>query len=202
MTHLTPVAKQKTLPSKRKQSVWIALLTGILILNFSGFAQADNLDGKSVISSWRSEGQVYPMSPTSDFYFGLMKGTFHVKDHTGKTHHMHSSRMTCPFSVNINKDGKDELQGMCQLSGTNVGHANAKISCTGEKENCLGTWTFTSGTGNFKGIKGEGKMKIRVDLVKKDSTGYFGNKMGASGYLVINDLHDNVDSTKETPKVR
>ena len=202
MNHLTPATKQRTLPSPRKPSAWLALLTGILILNFSGLAQADNLDSKKVRSSWRAEGQVYSMNTKSEFYSGLMKGTFFVKDHTGKTHYMHSTQMTCPFSVFINKGGKDELQGMCQLANSNGDQANAKIFCIGEKENCLGTWSFTSGTGNLRGIKGGGKMKIRVDLVKKDSTGYFGNKMGASGYLVINDLHDNVDSTKETPRVR
>ncbi|GJL78457.1 MAG: hypothetical protein NPINA01_14460 [Nitrospinaceae bacterium] len=206
MNPVKPEFKNENPSHRKKQRFWIAFLIGILALNLTGFAQADDADEKRVLSSWRSDGTVYSMSKNMDFYTGVMKGTFFVKDHTGKTHFTHATRLTCPFSVQINKGGKDELQGMCQLVNQRGDRANARISCTGEKENCNGDWKFTAGSGALKGIKGGGKLKIRVDLIKEDSSDKsnlgFGNEMGASGYLIINDLHDNVDSSQEIPKVQ
>lgn len=186
--------------------LWGGVLIGLLVLNPLGLAYADNADQKGAISSWRSEGQVYSMNNDLDFYIGLMKGTFFVKDHTQKTHYMHAVRMDCPFSVHINQKGNDEMQGACQLTDQKGNKAIAKISCTGPKENCQGNLTFVSGTGSFKGIKGGGSMKIRVDLIKMESeeksVASFGKVMDASGYLIISDLQDNVTDEGGHPKVR
>lgn len=182
------------------------ILIGLLALNTVGLAQADDADQKGAISSWRSEGQVYPLNEYMDFYAGLMKGTFFVKDHTQKSHYMHAVRMDCPFSVHINHRGNDEMQGACQLTDQKGNKAIAKISCTGPKENCQGNLTFVSGTGDLKGIKGGGAMKIRVDLIKEESEEKtfhtFGGNMDASGYLIISDLQDNVSDEGGHPKVR
>ncbi len=200
MIHSTPVING----SYKKGTISIALLTAILVLSLIGTAQANDSDKTKVISSWRSDGTLYSMSDEMKFYAGFMKGTFFVKHNTGKAHYTHAALMNCPFSVQISKGQKGVLQGMCKLgSGDNT--ANAKISCTGEKENCLGKWVFTSGTGNFKGIQGESPMKIRVDLIQDKSTNNetssLGRKTGSSGYLVIKNLRDNVDGSQGTPRV-
>ncbi len=187
-----------------KQSFWMALLTGLLILNFSGPAQADDADDKRAIASWRAEGNVYPVGKGQEFYSGVMKGTFFVKDHTNKTHYMHAARMDCPFAVHINQAGNDVMQGTCQLTDQIGNKANAKISCEGHKENCQGKLTFTSGTGNFEGIQGGGAIKVRVDLVQdstQNSDSSYGKNRTASGYLIINNLQDNVKDQDGHPVV-
>ncbi len=182
-------------------------IAGMLAFNAAGHAFADDADTKRALSSWRSEGKVFSLNRHQQFYSGLMKGTFFVKDSTQKTHYMHAVRMDCPFSVQINSKGDDEMQGACQLTDQTGNTTKAKISCSGPKENCQGKLTFISGTGNLKGIEGGGSMKIRVDLIQVASTEAasqsFGKDMQASGYLIISDLHDNVTADQDgAPVVR
>jgi hypothetical protein len=191
----------------------IKLILFTLVIMFSiqnhpgdAWSQGAKSGDIKVISGWRSEGKLYSMSKDMKFYSGIMKGTFFVKDKSGKGHYLHANRMTCPFSVQI-ENGKDILQGMCHLENQSGERVTAKIACTGLKENCQGDWIFVSGKGSMKGIKGKSKMKIRVDLVKKEfpeSSNHlqFGSKMNASGYLIINELNDNVDGTGRIPKVK
>lgn len=202
--NLTYIKKDKRMSGRF--SVFAGLLTALLVFNSLGLTQAADVDHKEAISSWRSEGQVYSLSKNQAFYMGLMKGTFFVKDATPKTHYMHAARMDCPFSVRINHSGKDVMQGVCQFIDQKGNTANATIACTGPKEDCEGKLTFTSGTGNFKGINGGGLMKIRVDLLHEEVTGNlpqsFGNNMEAHGYLVIRDLQDNVTDQGGYPIVQ
>ena len=206
MSYPNPTCIKKDKKISDRFSVFVGLLTGLLVFNALGLAQAADGDHKEAISSWRSEGQIYSLSKNQAFYMGLMKGTFFVKDVTPKTHYMHAARMDCPFSVHIDDSGKDVMQGVCQFIDQKGNTANAAIACTGPKEDCKGKLTFTSGTGNFKGINGGGLIKIRVDLLHEDVTGNlpqsFGNNMKAHGYLVIRDLQNNVTNEDGYPVVR
>lgn len=202
--NLTYIKKDKK--NRGRFSVFVGLLTGLLVFNALGLPHAAAVDHKEAISKWHSEGQVYSLSKDKTFYMGLMKGTFFVKGSTSKTDYMHAARMECPFSVRINHGGKDVMQGACQFIDQKGNTANATIACTGSKDNCEGKLLLTSGTGSFKGITGGGLVKIRVDLLNENVTGNlpqsFGNNMEAHGYLVIRDLQDNVTDQGGYPIVR
>jgi len=189
-----------------KTVVWLTVLMSVFMLNIAGAAQAHDADHKRVISKWRSDGLMFSLNENTDFVQGAMKGTFIVQDNRGVAHYMHAAQMTCPFWVRIDKDGQDELQGVCHLTNEKGDTADAKFFSTGDRENFTGIWTFTSGTGNLKGIQGGGPLNLRVDLIKEQITNgqpeYFATNVEASGYLNIRELRDNVVDNDRFPEVQ
>lgn len=192
--------------SGRKSGVGALLMTALFIIGLTSSVNAHDADHKKVITKWNSEGQISQLNGQEDIYQGVMKGTFIVKDNRGVSHYMHSAQMSCPFWVRINSNGQDQLQGACHLVNEKGDTAQADIFCTGNKENCTGIWSFTSGSGNLAGIRGGGPLKIRVDLLKKEKAGeptdFVTQNMKASGYLYINELQDNVVNRDRFPIVQ
>ena len=189
-----------------KTAIWLTVLLSIFMLNFATFVHAHDADHKRVISQWRSEGLKFSLNENTDLVQGAMQGTFIVKDDRGMAHYMHAAQMTCPFWVQINKNGKDQLQGVCELVNEKGDTAKARIFSTGDKENFTGIWAFTSGTGNLKGIQGGGPLNIRVDLINENVTHgqpeYVATGVKASGYLNISELRDNVVNQDRFPEVQ
>ncbi len=107
-------------------------------------------------SSWSGTGEFLELGNGEQVVNGTVKGMLISRHKDGGKLIVHSSKLTCPVRVNLNRS-KDyqAIEGLCTIvahEGKDVGYAHWK--CTGNLKECLGDFTFTGGAGGFTGMSG------------------------------------------------
>ena len=75
--------------------------------------------------------------------------------------------------------------GRCILTDKDDNKVYAKWTCYGTLPHCKGTFTFTGGTGKFKGISGINEFCVKTDVLAFQQTGELGIvKRAAAGEAV------------------
>lgn len=178
------------------------LFLGLLLSLLVSPAFAVDPVPKQAKSKWQADGMLYTLAPGRALYVGTMTGTFFVKNTAAHAAYMNAAHMVCPFSIRVQTDRHDTLQGACQFTDQSGDLIRAELACVGKDDVCNGRLQIVSGTGRFAGIQGGGKVQIREDGMNLEhSSDVFGVPAAAGGYLVIKDLQDNVVITDEGPRV-
>ena len=102
---------------------------------------------------WHAVGNLEELEGGAKKFVGTLHGTSFNEGGFG-----HLMSVVCPITNNIAADGVMDASGTCKM--TEVDPANTidlTWSCKGAPK-CEGTFTFTGGTGTYKGISGENKF--------------------------------------------
>jgi hypothetical protein len=115
-------------------------------------------------SSWVAEGRYFEVKEEQALFVGAFAGVMYVETKTGA---MDAAQILCPGMVEINlNDGKQSGEGRCIITTRPGDKVYATWRCAGEHgTGCTGTFTFTGGTGRFKGITGHSAFEVRSQLV-------------------------------------
>jgi hypothetical protein len=139
------------------------------------------------IISWAAEGYAYRISEKTMLFQGSMDGIIYA--HSGDEF-MNEGFVRCPISQTIDlASEKSEVRGYCSIAVSAGNAIFAELSCKGVTGTCKGTFTFTSGTGKFKGISGTSKLTVRSPLQTMIEDVSSGSTIKtASGIAVLSDV--------------
>lgn|GEM_PF-1158655 len=137
------------------------LLCVLGITLFLGHSHGSVVHAKTVeagdsSSSWNGTGEFLELGSGEQVVNGIVKGVLISRHKDGGKMIVHSSKLTCPVRVNLNRN-KDyqAIEGLCTIvahEGKDVGYAHWK--CAGNLKECEGQFTFTGGSGGFTGMSG------------------------------------------------
>lgn len=119
-------------------------------------AYAKTIEAGDSSASWNGTGEFLELGNGEQVVNGMVKGVLISRHKDGGKLIVHSSKLTCPVRVNLNR-GKDyqAIEGLCTIvahEGKDVGYAHWK--CAGNAKECVGEFTFTGGAGGFNGMSG------------------------------------------------
>lgn len=119
-------------------------------------AHAKTVEAGDSSSSWNGTGEFLELGNGEQVVNGIVKGVLISRHKDGGKMIVHSSKLTCPVRVNLNrKKDSQAIDGLCTIvahEGKDIAYANWK--CTGSLKECEGDFTFTGGSGGFTGISG------------------------------------------------
>ena len=129
-------------------------------------------------SSWNGTGEFLELGNGEQVVNGIVKGVLISRHKDGGKMIVHSSKLTCPVRVNLNR-GKDSqaIEGLCTLiahEGKDIGYAHWK--CAGSLKECMGDFTFTGGSGGFTGMSGT--TPFQTSIVFEHQEGKYGQAIG------------------------
>ena len=138
---------------------YFAIMVGIVFALGEGtgpLVYAKTVESGDSSSSWNGTGEFLELGNGEQVVNGIVKGVLISRHKDGGKMIVHSSKLSCPVRVNLNRN-KDyqAIEGLCTIvahEGKDVAYAHWK--CSGNLKECQGDFTFTGGSGGFTGISG------------------------------------------------
>ena len=85
---------------------------------------------------------------------------------------LNAATLVCPATIETNLTTLYQSgHGRCILTDKDDNKVFAKWTCYGNPSNCKGAFTFTGGTGKFKGISGINEFYVKADVLAFQKTG-------------------------------
>ncbi len=139
----------------------MALATAIFAAAGAPVAFAGEKSTVKASAAWVAQGRIYQTGVNDALLVGAFGGVLYVESEEGK---LDAVDMICPGMVDIElKSGNQEGSGHCAITDEDGDQVFATWTCDGPQlQGCNGTFTLTSGTGKFEGIKGESPLKART----------------------------------------
>ena len=135
-----------------------AAATALLLLGFASSHAAEQ-DTVQAIIPWEGEGRVFQVDTGTMMFLGAFHGVIYVQSSRGD---IHEAFVMCPVRQTVGLEtGKSEANGHCEITASSVDVAYAELSCDGEVGDCQGSFKLVDGEGEFAGISGEGKLRVR-----------------------------------------
>ncbi len=112
-------------------------------------------------AAWVGQGRIFQTGVNDALFLGAFGGVLYVETEEGK---LDAVDLVCPGVVEMElKSGAQEGSGHCAITDEDGDQVFATWTCDGPAlQACNGTFTLTSGTGKFEGIKGESPLKART----------------------------------------
>lgn len=132
-----------------------ALGVSIATMNCSSVS-AKTVEAGDSSSSWIGTGEFLELGNGDQVVNGIVKGVLISRHKDGGKMVVHSSKLTCPVRVNLNRSKDTQaIEGLCTI----VAHEGKDIAfghwkCSGSLKVCEGEFVFTGGLGGWTGISG------------------------------------------------
>ncbi|NGZ95330.1 MAG: hypothetical protein CV089_04225 [Nitrospira sp. WS110] len=160
--HLLNLEKEKNV-----RKVHYLCVLGIIFFLGQGLgslAYGKTVEAGDSSSSWSGTGEYIELGNGDQVVNGLVKGVLISRHKDGGKMVVHSSKLTCPVRVKLNR-GKDSqsIDGLCTMiahQGKDIGYGTWK--CTGTLQECVGDFTFTGGSGGFTGMSGTTPFQTNI----------------------------------------
>ena len=151
-------------------------------------SQAAESGTVQVIIPWDGEGRVYRVAPNRMKFLGEIEGIMYIESSKGE---MHEAFVSCPITQELDiESGTTVAEGECEITASEDTVLFAEIDCEGEVGNCEGVFKLNGGLGNFAGISGSGKLRVRSPIRALAADLGSGALLRiASGLAVISDLN-------------
>ena len=149
--------------------------------------QAAKSGTAQVIIPWQGEGHVYRVGPKRMKFLGELEGIMYIESSKGD---MHEAFVSCPVTQELDLEtGTTSADAECEITASAETVLFATMSCTGQVGSCEGEFKLTGGLGNFAGISGSGKLRVRSPIRALAADLGSGALLRlASGLAVITDL--------------
>jgi hypothetical protein len=138
---------------------YVAFMVGIAFAlgeSTGPIAYAKTVESGDSSSSWNGTGEFLELGDGEQVVNAIVKGVLISRHKDGGKMTVHSSKLTCPVRVNLNrKKDTQAIEGLCTVvahQGKDI--AYAQLKCAGNLKECEGDFTFTGGSGGFNGISG------------------------------------------------
>ena len=166
----------------------IIALLAVISASGAPLAQAAESGTVQVIIPWEGEGRVYRVAPDRMKFLGEIEGIMYIESSKGE---MHEAFVSCPIMQELDmQSGTTVAEGECEITASSETVLFAELSCEGEVGNCEGEFKLNGGLGNFVGISGSGKLRVRSPIRALAADLGSGSLLRvASGLAVISDLN-------------
>jgi hypothetical protein len=139
------------------------MLLGLGIL-FLAFVDGRAAEEKTVraTAAWDGQGRFIATGTEFVYFVGALSGTVFV-DGGGV---LNGAKLLCLGRLEVEaSSAKQEGEGRCQIGDAKGNQVYARWQCSGTHQvGCKGRFTLTGGSGQFKGITGEGEMLVRTTI--------------------------------------
>lgn len=164
-------------------------LAATLTLLIAGIlpAHAAEEDTVQAILPWDADGRVFQVDTGTMMFVGALHGVLYVQSSQGD---IHEAFVMCPVTQTVNlESGASEATAHCEITASADDVAYARMSCNGTVGDCNGSFTLVDGEGEFAGISGSGKLRVRSPFRALVSGVAAGTDIRiGSGLAVIRDL--------------
>ena len=142
------------------------ILLPLLVISPLAFAPLQAADKGTVQATipWDGEGKVYQVNSSTIVFIGALKGIMYVESATGE---MNEGFVVCPVMQQLDAEsGTTSAVGHCEITASPNDVLYAKMTCQGKAGSggCSGSFELTDGEGKFKGISGNGNLRVRSPL--------------------------------------
>ena len=132
-------------------------------------AQAQEPGSLKGVAVFEGEGMLFQLEDPQVYFVGGYVGVMVVGNDKEP---LNAATMVCPATIETNLDtGAQSGHGRCILTDKDDNKVFAKWTCYGTPINCKGAFTFTGGTGRFKGISGINEFYVKTDVLGFQKTG-------------------------------
>ena len=171
---------------QRLRITMMVTVFGMVILGCIGgaaLAQGTAAEGLRGVAAWEGQGMLFQLEEEQLYLVGAFVG---IMVGGNDKEQLNAATMTCPATIETNLATMYQTgHGRCILIDKDDNKVFAKWACTGTPKNCKGNFTFTGGTGKFKGISGINEFFVQTDVMGFQSTGVPGVlKKAAAGRAV------------------
>lgn len=171
---------------ERLRSTIMVTILGMVILGCMGGAALAQGSSKEALrggAAWEGQGMLFQLEEEQLYLVGAFVGIMVIGNDKEP---LNAATMTCPATVETNLATMYQTgYGRCILIDKDDNKVFAKWACSGNPKNCKGNFTFTGGTGKFKGISGINEFFVQTDVMGFQATGAPGVlKKAAAGRAV------------------
>jgi hypothetical protein len=132
-------------------------------------AHAQDPDALRAVAVFEGEGMLFQLEHPHVYFVGGYVGIMVVGN---ENEALNAATMVCPATIETNLETGDQSgHGRCILTDKDDNKVFAKWTCNGTPLDCKGAFTFTGGTGRFKGISGVNEFFVKTDVLDFKKTG-------------------------------
>jgi len=127
-----------------------------MALGFSLPAESKTIEAGEATASWNGKGVIDDLGNGERVFTGTMTGTMFIRHPEGAGHALiHAAKIDCQAIIRFSENKEEHQTALCIMTahdGKDIAHG--EVRCAGKKDDCRGEFTFTWGSGGFKGITG------------------------------------------------
>jgi len=149
---------------------WMIMVASLAMGAWMGpTAQAQEADSLKGVAVFEGEGMLFQLEDNNVYFVGGYVGVMVVGNDKEA---LNAATMICPATIETNLETLVQSgHGRCILTDKDNNKVYAKWTCYGDPANCKGAFTFTGGTGKFKGISGINEFFVKTDVLAFQKTG-------------------------------
>jgi hypothetical protein len=168
-----PLPKRRSIQMHQNFSYRFISIVVILCLSIWGWlgptAQAQESGSLKGVAAFEGEGMLFQLEDQQVYFVGGYVGIMVVGNDKEA---LNAATMICPATIETNLATLSQSgHGRCILTDKDNNKVYAKWTCYGNPANCKGAFTFTGGTGKFKGISGINEFFVKTDVLAFQKTG-------------------------------
>lgn len=172
------------------KQIFLLPLVAILLLVVAPARAAESGTVQAVIP-WEGEGRIFQIDTKRLQFLGELEGVMYIENSKGE---LHEAYVQCPIVQVLDMEALvSEAEGHCEITISPEDVVYARLNCKGKPGDCAGKFVLIDGEGEFVGISGEGKVRVRSPI--RAVAGGLGSGdliRVAAGLAVIKDLKYNV----------
>ncbi len=148
----------------------------IMSLSLIHAAEAKKIEAGEATASWNGTGLIQDIGDGNRVFTGAITGTMFIRHPEGGGHsRIHAAKVDCQAVVLISDDKEERQSALCMMTaheGKDV--AYGEMRCVGKKDDCRGEFTFSWGSGAFKGITGTTPFVGGINIERKEQGRIYG----------------------------
>jgi hypothetical protein len=153
----------------------LAVVSLFIHMGLFDHAEAKTIEAGEATASWSGKGVIDDLGNGESVFSGAITGTMFIRHTQGSGRALiHAAKIQCQTVARISEN-KEEQNALCLMTaheGKDI--AYAEMQCVGKKDDCQGKYTFTWGTGAFKGITGTTSFVGGINIERKEEGRIYG----------------------------
>ena len=150
---------------------FVIITTGLL-----NHARAKVIEAGEATASWNGTGMIQDLGDGNRVFTGAITGTMFIRHPEGSGHaRIHAAKIDCQTVVRITENKEERQSALCVMTaheGKDI--AYGEMRCVGKKDDCRGEFTFSWGSGGFKGITGTTPFVGGINIERKEEGRIYG----------------------------
>lgn len=139
-------------------------------------AEAKTIEAGEATASWNGTGAIQDLGDGNRVFTGAITGTMFIRHPEGSGHaRIHAAKIDCQTVVRITENKEERQSALCVMTaheGKDI--AYGEMRCVGKKDDCRGEFTFSWGSGGFKGITGTTPFVGGINIERKEEGRIYG----------------------------
>ena len=148
----------------------------VMGVGFFEGAESKTIEAGEATASWNGKGVIDDLEEGDRVFSGTINGTMFIRHPEGSGHALiHAAKIDCQAVVFLSESKEERQSALCIMTtheGKDV--AYGEMRCVGKKDDCKGEFTFSWGSGGFKGITGSTPFVGGINIEQKKEGRIYG----------------------------